>query len=67
MPSGYAIPLVLGVVVYLFAEDIVYVRRFGPITDSTRSSETGGFAFRVLGLLLVGIGLLRFVRTTLSL
>lgn len=62
MSFGYVIPLVLGAVVYYFAEDIVHVRRFGPITESTRSSDTGGLAFRVLGLLLIGVGVLKFLQ-----
>lgn len=63
MSSGFVVPLGLGVVVFYFAEDIVHVRRFGPITESTRSSETGGIAFRVLGLLLIGVGIVKFLET----
>lgn len=59
----YAIPVALGVVVYYFADEFVYGRRFGPITDVSRSSETGGLAFRALGLLLVGVGAVKFLRT----
>ena len=63
MPPGYLFPLLLGVVIYYFAEDIVHARRFGPITDSTRSSDTGGLAFRILGLILVGVGTVKFLQT----
>ncbi|WP_135827914.1 hypothetical protein [Halorussus halobius] len=66
MPSGYIIPFILGVVIYYFAEDVVHVRRFGPITDSTRSSETGGLAFRVMGLVLVGVGTVKFLHAYIS-
>ncbi|WP_435177833.1 hypothetical protein [Halorussus sp. AFM4] len=64
MPPGYVVPLALGIVVYLFAERMVHVRRFGPITDGARSAETGGLAFRLLGLLLVGVGIVEFVQTS---
>ncbi|NHN58853.1 MULTISPECIES: hypothetical protein [Halorussus] len=67
MPPGYVFPLAIGAVVYLFAEDVVTARRFGPVTDGARSSETGGLAFRILGLLVVGVGVLEFARPVLSL
>ena len=64
MPPGYVVPLALGIVVYLFAESMIHVRRFGPVTDGARSEDTGGLAFRVLGLLLVGVGVVKFVQTS---
>lgn len=67
MEPSYVVPVVLGAVLYVFAEDIVTVRRFGPVTDGARSSDTGGLAFRLVGLLLVGVGLLEFARTAVPL
>ena len=63
MSYGYLIPLALGVVVFYFASDNVHVRRFGPVTDGARSSETGGIAFRGLGLLLIAVGIGEFLGT----
>ncbi|WP_416838405.1 hypothetical protein [Haloferax sp. DFSO52] len=53
--------VVLGVVLLSFAEDMVFARRFGPITDGARSSETGGYAFRFLGLIFVAVGIAKLL------
>lgn len=66
MSSGYVIPFVLGIAIYYFAEDIIDVRRFGPITEDSRASETGGLAFRVVGLVLISVGILKFLQTYLA-
>ena len=63
MSYGYLIPIVLGVVLFYFAGDQIHARRFGPVTDGARSSETGGIAFRGLGLLLIAVGITKFLET----
>lgn len=63
MPVAYLLPVALGLAVYYFADEIVHARRFGPITDSTRSDEDADLAFRVVGLLLVGVGVSKLLQT----
>ncbi|KAB1197489.1 MULTISPECIES: hypothetical protein [Haloferax] len=53
--------VVFGVVLFYFAEDMLFARRFGPITDGARSSETGGYAFRFLGLVFVAVGIAKLL------
>ena len=53
--------VVLGVILFVFAEDMLFARRFGPITDGARSSETGGYAFRFLGFILVAVGVAKLL------
>ncbi len=60
MAYGYLIPLGLGVILFFFAEDLIHIRHFGPVTDESRSSETGGMAFRGFGLLLIAVGVTKF-------
>ena len=66
MSLGYLVPLGLGVALFVFAEEVVHARRFGPITDGGRSNETGGTAFRVLGVLLVLVGASEFLRMVVA-
>ena len=63
MSYGYLVPFVLGAIIFVFAGNQIHVRRFGPVTDGTRSSETGGIAFRLLGLLLMVVGITEFLET----
>ncbi|RDZ66015.1 hypothetical protein C5B90_06625 [Haloferax sp. Atlit-12N] len=46
-----------GLVLFVFSEDMRFARRFGPVTDGARSSETGGVAFKFLGGIFVAVGL----------
>jgi len=61
MAYGYLIPIVFGVIIFYFAGDQIDARRFGPVTDGTRLSETGGIAFRLFGLLLIAVGITEFL------
>lgn len=60
MLAGVAL-VAVGVALFHFAEDVVHARRFGSVTDSARSADTGGAAFRVAGLLLVAVGVTELV------
>ncbi|KAB1186921.1 MULTISPECIES: hypothetical protein [Haloferax] len=53
--------VVFGVVLFVFAEDMLFARRFGPITEGARSSETGGYAFRFLGVIFVAVGVAKLL------
>ncbi|KAB1192653.1 hypothetical protein GJR96_04050 [Haloferax sp. MBLA0076] len=53
--------VVFGVVLFVFAEDMLFARRFGPITDGARSSETGGYAFRFLGVVFIAVGVAKLL------
>ncbi|WP_410765906.1 hypothetical protein [Haloferax sp. DFSO60] len=51
----------VGAVLIFFSKDMLFARRFGPITDGARSSETGGVAFRFLGVICVLVGVAKLV------
>lgn len=61
MSVEYIAPFVLGVFFFVFAKDICFGRRFGPIMDVSHSRETGGIAFRSIGLLFNSIAIIKFL------